>query len=276
MSEALDHIEAAIGEVTSARAAVMRSRSKQVRAADERQRLKAVAFAWFQTHRPRILGVDLSSVDESYKDILDSTAKLAARTTYADALKRAKAQLVSVRRGVASGVEPSRSDGPEVQGAFRPEPPPAFASLAADAVMQAILVRRWDEVQRCVIGGANLAATVMMGGLLESLLLARINLSSDKKPIFTAKAAPVDKKSGAPLPLTAWKLAAMVEVAHEVGWITKSAKDVGNVLRDFRNYVHPHKEHADAIVITNEDARMFWEVSKSISRQVLGSVGNRP
>ena len=68
----------------------------------------------------------------------------------------------------------------------------------------------------------------------------------------------------------------MVEIAHELGWVTKSAKDVGNVLRDFRNYIHPHKEHTDNVLIVDEDARMFWEVTKSISRHVLTSVGKSP
>jgi hypothetical protein len=142
--------------------------------------------------------------------------------------------------------------------------------------MQQILKRRWEEVQVCVIGKANLAATVMMGGLLESLLLARINGSPAKAAVFTATAAPRDKKTGKTLPLPDWKLIHMVEVAHELKWITKSAKDVGNVLRDFRNYIHPQKEFTDGVMISSDDASMFWEVTKSITRQVLGSVGKSP
>jgi hypothetical protein len=155
------------------------------------------------------------------------------------------------------------------------EPPPAFSALTSDTTMQAILVRRWTEVQTCITAGANLAATVMMGGLLETLLLARINIVTNKAPIFTAKNAPKDK-AGKTLGLADWKLLAMVEVAHEVRWITKSAKDVGNVLRDFRNYIHPHKEHTDRVEITPDDARMFWEVCKTVSRQILASVKSVP
>ncbi len=138
--------------------------------------------------------------------------------------------------------------------------------------MQAILERRWVEIQSCVAADANLAATVMMGGLLETLLLARINSAPDKSPIFTAKGAPRDKNNKT-LALSDWKLINMVEVAHELTWITKSAKDVGNVMRDFRNYIHPHKEHTDGVLITSDDAQMFWDVCKAISRQVLSSAG---
>jgi len=141
--------------------------------------------------------------------------------------------------------------------------------------MQAILKRRWEEVQLCVACKANLAATVMMGGLLESLLLARINRSPDKPGVFKAKKAPRDK-SGKTLPLPDWKLFHMVEVGDELKWISKSARDIGNVLRDFRNYIHPHKEYTDGVLISEDDASMFWGITKAITRQVLGSVGKSP
>ncbi len=275
MSEALDHVEAAISEVTAARNAVARGTSKQVTSADERDRLKSVAFAWFKSHKQHVRDVDTSDVDSAFQKILDSTDRHAARSTYALALKDAKARLVDARRRLMAAQPVPSKAAPAAKGSLPPESPPNFASLVADSAMQAILERRWAEVQQCIDADANLAATVMMGGLLESLLLARMNSTSNKGALFTAKACPRDK-SGKALPLSEWKLVAMVEVAHEVGWITKSARDVGNVLRDFRNYIHPHKEHTDGVALNGEDSRMFWEVSKSICRQVLASIGSTP
>lgn len=57
-----------------------------------------------------------------------------------------------------------------------------------------------------------------------------------------------------------------------MGWITHSAKGVGEVLRDYRNYIHPHKELSHGIPIETDDAVLLWEVSKTISRQVINSV----
>ena len=121
-------------------------------------------------------------------------------------------------------------------------------------------------------GGANLAATVMMGGLLEALLLARVNLETDKKPIFTAKAAPKDKTTGKSHALKDWALKDYIDVAHELTWITKSAKDIGEVLRDYRNYIHPHKEHSHKVKLNSSDGLIFWGVTKSIATQVIASV----
>jgi hypothetical protein len=275
MTDALGAIEAAIAEATKARASVRKKKAKQISAAEEIDQLKSVSFAWFETHKPRVVAhpskPDLSAVDSAYQTIMGSTAGHAARATYLDALLNAKRALVDLRSFVAANLHRSPSASPTHTN----DSPPNFAPLGADLAMQVILQRRWEEVQRCVASHAYLAATVMMGGLLESLLLARINGSPDKRRVFTAAMAPRDKDDKT-LPLPRWKLVNMVEVAHELTWITKSAKDVGNVLRDFRNYIHPHKEYTDGVVILDEDARMFWEVTKSISRHLLNSVGKSP
>jgi len=52
-------------------------------------------------------------------------------------------------------------------------------------------------------------------------------------------------------------------------WISQSAKDVGDVLRDFRNYVHPQKELSHGVIIIKDDAILFWEIAKNITRQIL-------
>lgn len=67
----------------------------------------------------------------------------------------------------------------------------------------------------CITAKAPLAATVMMGGLLEGLLLARVNSQANKAPIYTAAAAPKDKQ-GKTLPLKDWTLQNYIGVAHEL------------------------------------------------------------
>jgi hypothetical protein len=279
MNDAFAEIGASIAEVTKARQSVARKKSKQVFSADEIDRLKAVAYAWFRTHRACVLAhpsqPDLQGVDAAYQTVMEATGRHAARRTYTQALLQAKRSLVEVRSFVAAtpvALSPPISAPAPVASS---DAPPSFAPLAADPTMQTILTRRWGEVQQCIGSQAHLAATVMMGGLLESLLLARINSSPNQTAVFTATNAPRDR-AGRTLPLADWKLVKMVEVAHELGWISKSAKDVGNVLRDFRNYIHPHKEYTDGVAISGDDACMFWEVTKAISRQVLKSVAQPP
>ncbi len=279
MDDAFAEIDASIAEVTKTRQSVARGSSKQVYSADEIDRLKAVAYAWFQTHRPCVLAhptrPDLQGVDAAYQSVLEATGRHAVRTTYTQALLQAKRALVVTRSFIAASTVAVSLPVTTPLAGGSPDAPPSFAPLAADPKMQTILTRRWGEVQQCIGSQAHLAATVMMGGLLESLLLARINSSPNQPAVFTATNAPRDR-AGRTLPLADWKLVKMVEVAHELGWISRSAKDVGNVLRDFRNYIHPHKEYTDGVAISEDDACMFWEVTKAISRQVLSSVGRSP
>jgi hypothetical protein len=98
--------------------------------------------------------------------------------------------------------------------------PPDFSKLIADPRMQQILQRRWIESTLCIAANTPLAATVMMGGLLEALLLARINRETNKAPIFTAVAAPKDK-SNKTHPLKEWTLQHYIDVAHELNWISE-------------------------------------------------------
>jgi hypothetical protein len=74
--------------------------------------------------------------------------------------------------------------------------------------------------------------------------------------------------------LQEWMLQPYIDVSQELGWITKSGKDVAAVLRDYRNYVHPEKERRHGIVLAEHDSRMFWEVTKLLANQLLQSAGS--
>jgi hypothetical protein len=140
--------------------------------------------------------------------------------------------------------------------------------------MKAILERRWHECQKCLRAGAALAATVMMGGLLEALFVARANLMANKTPLFRAKTTPIDSKTRKPLALPDWTLRPYIDVGAELGWISRSGKDVAAVLRDYRNYIHPEKERTHVVNLNDNDSDMFWGVTKSLVRQLLSSVSS--
>jgi hypothetical protein len=237
---------------------------RQVTLADERALAKATVLAWFE-HKKSLLatmgGADTARIDDGYKEVLVAAERAGARSRYLSILKDIKAQLIRLQSEYAAM---PAAPMPTV------DIPPGFAPLISDAAMQAILKERWNECVKCIAANVPLAATVMMGGLLEALLLARINRESDKRPIFTAKNAPKDR-SGKTKPLAEWMLKDFIDVVHELGWITVSARDVGAVLRDYRNYIHPQKQLSHNVHLQLADAKLFWEVSKGIARQVIDS-----
>lgn len=267
MTTALTAIDSALAESERLRAVLKRNNAqKQVRASDERALAKATAFTWFHKHRPDIAVLDviseLNHIDQKYTSLLEASERHAMRTNYLDTLKDVKDLLIALRSKCVPLSAPIKH--------HTADQPPDFSPLIRDPDMQAILASRWNECVQCLRADAPLAATVMMGGLLEALLLARINRESNKTHIFTAKSAPKDK-SGATKPLNEWMLKNYIEVSHDLKWITVSAKDVGETLRDYRNYIHPHKQLSHGINLTGDDAALLWEISKNISRQIIKS-----
>jgi hypothetical protein len=142
--------------------------------------------------------------------------------------------------------------------------------------MAGLIQRRAHEVVE-MLDRAPLAASIMMGALLEALFLARINVLPEKRPLFLLKSTPRDK-SGKARELKEWGLNDFIEVSHEMGWIRKPLKDISTVLRDYRNVIHPVKELAlmmelkTDVLVNTADAKMFWRVFCELSEQIAGSV----
>jgi hypothetical protein len=203
------------------------------------------------------------AIDIPYRTILEASERNSSKNTFVRAANAARVALAAARASVLVAAPVQRTA----------DQPPAFSTLAADAAMQAILERRWNECKRCIDAGAPLAATVMMGGLLEALLVSRANKLSDKSKMFKAAATPIDPKTKKPLDLRQWTLGPYIDVGHELRWISDSAKNVAVILRDYRNYIHPEKERSHAISLTPDDATMFWEVTKTLIRELLAMKG---
>ncbi|WP_425905917.1 hypothetical protein [Nitrobacter sp. TKz-YC02] len=262
MPNVYEAIDAAINEATAARKRVAKIRSGQVRGVDEIATLKATAQTWFHTHRPIIVAgapsTDLTTVDAYFTVVLDATAKCAAKATYLDALKDTKGALIAVRSMVL--VAPT-VDSDDVA--------PDFSPLAGSLQMRDILVRRWDECAKCVKADAHLAAIVMMGGLLEALFVARANRLTDKRSLTSAASAPKDKLTGKTTNYQDWMLDSYIKVGFELRWITESAKDVADRLKEYRNFVHPAKELRYGVTLSLNDSSIFWQVTKALARQLL-------
>lgn len=267
MSTVHEAIDAAINETSAARIRVSKIRSNQVRGVDEIATLKATAQTWFHTHRPILTvgapQVDLTSVDECFRMVLDATTKFAAKATYLKALKDAKEELIVIRR--AALIIP-------IGMANTDDLAPDFSQLAGNQEMRDILTRRWNECAKCVKANAHLAAIVMMGGLLEALFVARANKMPDKTALTSAVNAPRDKSTGKTTNYQEWMLDSYIKVGFELNWITESAKDVADTLKEYRNFVHPAKELRFGVTLGLNDSSMFWQVTKALARQLLLNV----
>lgn len=248
-----------LADIDRSRAVIRSQSGAQVRSAEARGSIRALAEKWFNIYRGEAAarGADVSTLDADFRYLHSASERAPSVAKVLGHLKKLRTAAVALQTALISST-PSKSA----------DPAPSFAAVP-DALMQKVLARRWDECVACLGAGAPLAATVMMGGLLESLFLARINREKKKAPIFTARAAPKDSKTGTALSLKDWGLGDYIAVAHELGWITQSGRDVSGVLQNYRNYIHPQKELASQAALTTDDAQMFWAVFKAIAARLL-------
>jgi hypothetical protein len=265
MNEIHDSIDETLSSLDKLKKFLKKSSTKQVQGQEEKSITKANASAWFNKHRVIVSkAIDeptLVGVDRYFNQLLELTDKSGARSKYFDLLTNLKSELVALRSRniikISSYVPKSVNS-----------PVPNFSKIIPDTEMQEILKRRWAECEKCVIAQVPLAATVMIGGLIETILLARLN-TFDQSKVFTAKTAPKDKTSGKTLQLKEWTLKNYIEVTHELGIISQTGKDVGVILRDYRNYIHPYKEKSHGIKITEADAELMWDLCIKISHQLI-------
>ena len=267
MTNAHDAIEATLLEIERLRKHIAKGTSRQVTSASDIDVIKANIQTWLRDRRPPILSAvglpALNEIDAVFRDILAATHRLTLRSRYIRLVKSLKRLLSSLETEKA--IELSGSSHSLVATS---DAAPSFATIAADAEMQKLLINRWNECVSCVGYRLPLAATVMLGGLIEALLVARINGLADQSPVYKAMTAPKDK-AGKTLVLREWGLSNYIDVANELGWISDTYKDVGAILRDYRNYIHPYKEYQHKKSISPDDAKMLWEIGKNIIHQLL-------
>lgn len=146
---------------------------------------------------------------------------------------------------------------------------PDFNKLCQDATLVPIMETRWKEIIHCQEARAWLASIVMMGGLLESLLLGF--LLTNPKAANTSPSTPKDP-TGKPKQFPDWKLAEMITVAHEVGWIQKDAKDFSHTLRQYRNLIHPFEQRSTGINPDEDTARICFAVVSATINDLMAVV----
>jgi hypothetical protein len=149
---------------------------------------------------------------------------------------------------------------------LKPLPPPDFLNLKLEPGLGEILATRWEEVQRCLKSEAHLAATIIMGSLLEGMLLAVMQ----KFPLEanSCKTAPHDSRTGRIKYFAEWSLSDMINVAHEAGWIDLDVKKFSHALREFRNLIHPYQQMSEKAFPDKDTCDISWLVVQAASNDL--------
>lgn len=129
---------------------------------------------------------------------------------------------------------------PEEQKELKSLPPPDFLKLKLEPGLGEILSDRWNETQKCFDSQAYLAATILMGSLLEGILLA--TFQKFPKEVNQSSQAPKDTNTGKVKYFAEWTLSEMINVGHDLKWIDLDVKKFSHSLREFRNLIHPYQQ----------------------------------
>ena len=118
--------------------------------------------------------------------------------------------------------------------------------FVSDQTLRSIVERDYHEVAMVLFpAGAWKSTVVMSGGILEAILHDMLTSDQARNArAFASKAAPKDRQGKVKdIFDDKWTLQDMISVATEIGLIPEArSKSIDQVLRDYRNFVHPRKE----------------------------------
>jgi hypothetical protein len=96
----------------------------------------------------------------------------------------------------------------------------------------------------------------MAGSILEAVLFDLLTADPTLKPkVLSSSAAPRNK--GVVIDVEDWRLESLIKVAADIGILPKNREDTfDQVLRDYRNFVHPKKEIKSAHACGEGEAQL--------------------
>lgn len=133
-----------------------------------------------------------------------------------------------------------------------------FDGLGLDPTLEVLMAQRGHEALSCAQHGHSLSAIIIAGSVLEGLLLHVASL----KPREFNLATCAPKQQGVVKPFPKWALSQLIDAAHECGYLREDAKKFSHVLRDFRNYIHPHQQMLSGFNPDRHTAEICLQVLK--------------
>lgn len=140
-----------------------------------------------------------------------------------------------------------------------------FTNFPIKEYIKPIIEQRFIEIKQCFTSKAYLSTIIMCGSTLEGILL---DLASSNPRLFnTAKASPKDNE-GKVRSFQNWTLKDFIDVSAEVKILGEDVKKFSHVLREFRNYVHPHSQMSTHFFPTEHTAKISMQVLKAAICQI--------
>ncbi len=143
----------------------------------------------------------------------------------------------------------------------------SFAYIA-DLDLRTIIERDYFElVGKLFPGGAWKSTVIMAGSVLEAILFDR--LADSKWNTKAVASSHAKTKTGVAIGMKDWRLVDLIDIAVDIGMLPKDAADtIHQVLRDYRNFVHPKKEIRAAHPCTEAEAMLSLGALDSVCNYI--------
>ncbi|WP_431967335.1 hypothetical protein [Actinacidiphila sp. bgisy160] len=132
-----------------------------------------------------------------------------------------------------------------------------LTDIIRDPVMARVLQHRLDEAQTCYHNGAHIAATIMLGSLLEGVLLQVIK----EHDTTLLGSTPPDKAT----------LEKLINACNTARLIGADIERFCHELRIYRNYVHPAAEIREAHAPDRDTLNVCWQVVGAVLNDLKSS-----
>lgn len=145
-------------------------------------------------------------------------------------------------------------------GVMRVELRVSMDQVVSDPALAAVIQQRLDEARLCHDCGAYIATIIMLGSLLEGVLLS---------------AAAARLTGPPPRPLDRMGLQELIELAHREGWIQVDVKMGSELIRSYRNLVHPRAQVRMGAPPDSDTVDICWPVVNATLNDIAATATRR-
>lgn len=139
-------------------------------------------------------------------------------------------------------------------------------SLPIGSVIIPFLEDRIAEIKQSLSANASLAVIFLIGSTLEGLLLG---IATKYPALYNrAQSSPKNKDTGKVRNFNEWTLNNFIDVSHEVGFLKEDVRKFSQVLREFRNYIHPYQQMSFNFRPDSHTAKICFQVLKAALYQI--------
>ncbi|RKE20044.1 hypothetical protein [Streptomyces sp. TLI_171] len=220
------------------------------------------------------LGLLRERQEEGEDDALKAVLRLADQREYVGQPREYKATVARLDEVLAlEGCRIGYAEGqpilvPVEVGADEPVRMPrvelqvSVSQVISDPALAAAVQTRLDEAHTCYEHGAYTAAVIMLGSLLEGVL---VHVAQVRAVTRTLRKRPEDMG-----------LKELVDLAHDNGWIEHDAKLASELVRHYRNLVHPTAERRNGHGPNRDTVDMCWPVVNAALNDLVATASAAP